>query len=277
MSKKTVLERLRETARAPTAMRGVWISIDLLREAIAEVEIVQAARDHAAREAAEQEEGRQALLERWKDIPPPTPAEQAEIDAMFAEMDESPPIPTLQEGDEGTTVTTRYSGVGRIHLAGAGSRTFCKKVCADWQWEQPLTQELLNGFAKDLPGCDECLRQRAARLEVVRERRAFLERVAAAEDRGAHTSETANPCPRFEDAPHEVRAEYAHDPGEYWPPSCNGKWLHGSGGHRVHEGGCKNEPTWWHPDDCHAYCDEHIPERDKKFFALLWAKTRRAT
>lgn len=43
--------------------------------------------------------------------------------------------------------------------------------------------------------------------------------------------------------------------------SCCGKWVGGSGGHRVHEP-CDRDGTWWHPDDSYAYCDVHVPPQD---------------
>lgn len=43
---------------------------------------------------------------------------------------------------------------------------------------------------------------------------------------------------------------------------CNGKWVAGSGGHRTHES-CGKPATWKHPEDCYAYCDEHIKEHEK--------------
>lgn len=46
-----------------------------------------------------------------------------------------------------------------------------------------------------------------------------------------------------------------------WRPTCVGQWLSGSGGHRVH-GHCGRDADWWHPDDVHAYCAEHVPVRD---------------
>lgn len=82
-----------------------------------------------------------------------------------------------------------------------------------------------------------------------------------------------NPCPKFEDAPSDVQMEYDIN-GELFPPHCNGKWVRGSGGHRMHAGGCETKTgIWWHPDDMHSYCEEHCPERDKKFFVKLWEKT----
>lgn len=79
-------------------------------------------------------------------------------------------------------------------------------------------------------------------------------------------------CPKFEDAPETVRAEYDLDGIEY-APSCPGNITRGSGGHRMHDGSCRELATWWHPDDMHAYCDAHCPERDKPIFLQLWEKT----
>jgi hypothetical protein len=82
-------------------------------------------------------------------------------------------------------------------------------------------------------------------------------------------------CPAFDDAPEEIRKEYDYgDDGEYFPPTCAGHWKCGSGGHRVHEPSCGKPATWWHPDDMFAYCDEHCPERDKKFYLESWNKKK---
>lgn len=76
-----------------------------------------------------------------------------------------------------------------------------------------------------------------------------------------------NPCPRFEDAPEHIRAEYDNS-----PPTCCGVWVKGSGGHRIYKGSCENVATWWHPNDMHAHCDEHCPEQDKKWYLEDWSK-----
>ncbi len=46
---------------------------------------------------------------------------------------------------------------------------------------------------------------------------------------------------------------------------CCGKWLRGSGGHRIHTP-CGRDATWTHPDDIYAYCDECILESDKPMY-----------
>ncbi len=72
-------------------------------------------------------------------------------------------------------------------------------------------------------------------------------------------------CPRFADAPELARAEYENE-----APTCLGRWLRGSGGHRVHSLDCGREATWWHPLDMHAYCDEHVPPKDREWFGMSW-------
>ena len=76
-----------------------------------------------------------------------------------------------------------------------------------------------------------------------------------------------NPCPAFSKATFDARAEFD---GE--PPGCSSAWHSGSGGHIRHSGDCRKEATWWHPDDCFSYCDEHVPESDKAAYAKMWAK-----
>jgi hypothetical protein len=49
-------------------------------------------------------------------------------------------------------------------------------------------------------------------------------------------------------------------------PYCTGEWLSGSGGHRKHNPNCTNSAVWWHPNDSFAYCEDHIVERDKKYY-----------
>ncbi len=44
---------------------------------------------------------------------------------------------------------------------------------------------------------------------------------------------------------------------------CVGKWVSGSGGHRVHGPWCGQPATWTFPGDPYAYCEEHIAESDK--------------
>ena len=51
---------------------------------------------------------------------------------------------------------------------------------------------------------------------------------------------------------------------EEYGPRCLGTWLSGSGGHRVHAVDCDRLATWWDPDDLHTYCDEHVPEADRR-------------
>lgn len=46
-------------------------------------------------------------------------------------------------------------------------------------------------------------------------------------------------------------------------PGCSGEWLSGGGGHRKH-GPCGRIATWFHSDDIHSYCDEHIKDIDKR-------------
>jgi len=46
-------------------------------------------------------------------------------------------------------------------------------------------------------------------------------------------------------------------------PKCSGKWTGGSGAHRTHDH-CGRLATWYHPDDCWAYCDEHVKDWDKR-------------
>jgi len=36
---------------------------------------------------------------------------------------------------------------------------------------------------------------------------------------------------------------------------------------------CDNPATWWHPDDCFSYCDEHCPEGDKIWYLRDWSDT----
>jgi len=74
-------------------------------------------------------------------------------------------------------------------------------------------------------------------------------------------------CPSFTNAPAEVQAQY-----DYGAPSCNGLRVRGSGGHRMHAG-CGRPATWWHPDDCFSYCDEHCPEGDKIWYLRDWSDT----
>lgn len=45
-------------------------------------------------------------------------------------------------------------------------------------------------------------------------------------------------------------------------PFCSGKWISGSGGHRIHEP-CGKPADFYHPDDMFAYCEEHICEHEK--------------
>jgi|GEM_PF-6807145 len=79
-----------------------------------------------------------------------------------------------------------------------------------------------------------------------------------------------NPCPPFADAPERLREEYRDDvDGEYYTPHCSGKYLSGSGGHRVHAR-CDAEATWWHPDDSDAYCEEHCRPHDRVEYQKLW-------
>lgn len=80
-----------------------------------------------------------------------------------------------------------------------------------------------------------------------------------------------NPCPNFNDAPEFIKIEYDGD-----PPDCAGEWISGSGGHRNHLY-CGELASWWHPDDCDAYCDKHINEHDALIYTELWEKTNKET
>lgn len=51
-------------------------------------------------------------------------------------------------------------------------------------------------------------------------------------------------------------------------PACRGKWVSGSGGHRIHES-CDSLADWWHPSDAYAYCEEHITDFEKPKY-LRW-------
>lgn len=86
-------------------------------------------------------------------------------------------------------------------------------------------------------------------------------------------ADTSNPCPAFRSIPADVLTKIYDgiDFGDL-TPTCSGRWLSGSGGHRIHDNmlWCNNEAVWWHPDDCHSYCDEHCPEHDKELYRKLW-------
>ena len=43
---------------------------------------------------------------------------------------------------------------------------------------------------------------------------------------------------------------------------CDGEWIAGSGGHRVHSGMCENVAAWFVPDLYH-YCDDHLNRFDE--------------
>lgn len=85
-------------------------------------------------------------------------------------------------------------------------------------------------------------------------------------------------CPDFRTLPRATLRRWGYDieEGEPFSMTCNGNWTKGSGGHRVHEP-CegRRDSTWWHPDDAFAYCDEHVPERDKASYTKLWDRTFR--
>jgi hypothetical protein len=49
-------------------------------------------------------------------------------------------------------------------------------------------------------------------------------------------------------------------------PTCSGKWAKGSGAHRVHEP-CAKPAAYYDSGDTHAYCEEHMPDADRK---LSW-------
>lgn len=46
------------------------------------------------------------------------------------------------------------------------------------------------------------------------------------------------------------------------PILCDGEWIAGSGGHRVHSSICENIATWFVPDLYH-YCSEHLNRFDE--------------
>jgi len=56
-------------------------------------------------------------------------------------------------------------------------------------------------------------------------------------------------------------------------PACSGKWISGSGGHRIHES-CDQLADWWHPEDAYAYCSEHVAETEKSSY-LKWEPSLR--
>jgi hypothetical protein len=49
-------------------------------------------------------------------------------------------------------------------------------------------------------------------------------------------------------------------------PQCSGKWVKGCGGHRMHEP-CTKPADYYDSGDIHAYCEEHMPDVDRK---LTW-------
>lgn len=55
-------------------------------------------------------------------------------------------------------------------------------------------------------------------------------------------------------------------------PSCSGKWISGSGGHRTHEP-CGAAAKWWHPDDMYAYCAAHLHPSDEGRY-VRWPKLK---
>jgi hypothetical protein len=49
---------------------------------------------------------------------------------------------------------------------------------------------------------------------------------------------------------------------------CSGKWISGSGGHRLHEP-CNKEAIYWHPDDSFMYCEDHIAPHEIDLYLKL--------
>lgn len=75
-------------------------------------------------------------------------------------------------------------------------------------------------------------------------------------------------CPQYSTLDPQYLDSFGYD----GPPSCCGEVVGGSGGHRRHIP-CTSLATWWHPEDCFAYCDAHVLPHDVSSYLSLWSKS----